>query len=149
MYTNPAYPTDSGPDFINAAFAVETQVPAHEMLDFLHSVEVAMGRERKVRWGPRTIDLDLVAANELVLPDSDEYTSWRDLSLDDQLRKVPKTLILPHPRMHERAFVLLPLRDIAPDWQHPVSGQSVSQMCEQLDPAAVSACKAISATEWP
>ena len=103
-----------------------------------------MGRERKVRWGPRIIDLDLLAADDFVLPDSDTYAHWRDLSADDQLDNAPKNLILPHPRLQDRAFVLLPLCDIAPDWCHPVSGLSVRQMCKQLAPAAVSACKVIS-----
>ena len=96
-----------------------------------------MGRVRTQRWGQRVIDLDLLAAGDRVLPDPATQRHWMDLPEDQQRRLAPDTLILPHPRLHQRAFVLVPLADVAPDWVHPVLGQSVAQMRDALDPAEV------------
>ncbi|HXH03734.1 MAG TPA: 2-amino-4-hydroxy-6-hydroxymethyldihydropteridine diphosphokinase [Candidatus Competibacteraceae bacterium] len=82
------------PDYVNAAAAIETTLPPYALLDALQAIEQAHGRVRTVRWGPRTLDLDLLLYGDLVQDD-------------------PR-LILPHPRLHERAFVLYPLHDIAP-----------------------------------
>jgi 2-amino-4-hydroxy-6-hydroxymethyldihydropteridine diphosphokinase len=67
-----------------------------------------------------------------VLPDAATYQRWRDLPMAQQRSEAPDQLILPHPRLHERAFVLVPLCDVAPDWVHPVSGLSVAEMCAAL-----------------
>lgn len=142
-FANPAYPADFGPEFVNAVFSFSAQINPVEMLDFLHSIEVAIGRERKVRWGPRVIDLDLIAADDLVLPDIVVFKHWKNLSPKEQLQLVPKNLVLPHPRLQDRPFVLLPMREIAPDWQHPVTGLTVREMCDQLDRAAVASCTMI------
>lgn len=149
FYANPAHPAGSGPDFVNAAMALDTQIDAAEMLDFLHSVEAAIGRKRQLRWGPRVIDLDLIASGSQILPDLETFALWRGMSEDEQQRLTPTKLILPHPRLQDRAFVLLPLRDIAPDWQHPVTGLTVRQMCDRLNPAAIAACTVISEPQAP
>lgn len=90
------------PDFINAVVALDTRLPPRELLDELFAVEAHFGRERSVRNAPRTLDLDLVLYGDLVLEDPD--------------------LTLPHPRMHERAFVLVPLAEIAPGLVVPGRG---------------------------
>ncbi len=149
FYATPAFPAGSGPDFINIAMAFDATIDAAEMLDFLHSVEAAIGRKRQVRWGPRIIDLDLLAAGSQVSPDLETFARWRGLSLEEQQRQTPAELILPHPRLQDRAFVLLPLRDIVPDWQHPVTGLSVRQMCDRLNPAAIAACSIAPEPEAP
>jgi 2-amino-4-hydroxy-6-hydroxymethyldihydropteridine diphosphokinase len=86
------------------------------LLALLHRIEASFGRSRAVRNEARVLDLDLLAWNDRV-------------SATDPL--------LPHPRLHERAFVLLPLRDVAPAWRHPVSGKSVTDMIADLPPAAL------------
>ncbi|QJF53074.1 2-amino-4-hydroxy-6-hydroxymethyldihydropteridine diphosphokinase [Roseobacter ponti] len=137
LYRTPAFPAGSGPDFVNAALAAETALSPGEVLSALHAIEADAGRERNVRWSARGLDLDLIAAGDLVLPDPETHEEWRDLTLEDQMKRVPETLILPHPRMQERAFVLVPLCDVAPDWVHPVSGRSVSEMCAGLPQGAL------------
>ncbi len=132
LFRNPAFPPGSGPDFINCALKLETDLSSQALLDVLHEIEAAFGRVRKKRWGPRTLDLDLIAYDDLVLPDRRIHLEWARLPLEEQIKRVPETLILPHPRLAERAFVLVPLADVAADWVHPVTGQSVRQMLNAL-----------------
>ena len=91
-----------------------------------------MGRERVQRWGQRTLDLDLIASGDLVLPNGEIHQYWRDLPLEQQMSTAPDQLVLPHPRMQDRAFVLVPMAKIAPDWVHPVLKQSVLEMLDAL-----------------
>jgi 2-amino-4-hydroxy-6-hydroxymethyldihydropteridine diphosphokinase len=72
---------------------------------------------------------------DLVLPDAATQADWRALPPDLQRMRAPDALILPHPRLQDRAFVLVPLADVAPDWVHPMLGMSVREMCGRL-PAA-------------
>ena len=132
FYATPAFPAGSGPDFVNAAMAIITKSSAHELLAQLHQIEAAAGRVRTARWGQRTLDLDLIAYGDQVHPNTKSQTQWRDLTLHDQQQMTPKELILPHPRMQDRAFVLVPLMDVAADWRHPILGETVSQMCAAL-----------------
>ena len=136
FYNTPAFPAGAGPDFINAAAVVEFDGTAAQVLAGLHDVEAETGRLREVRWGARTLDLDLIAGGAAVLPDVKTYEYWRDLPLEAQKTTIPPELILPHPRLAERAFVLVPLLDVAPEWCHPVSGQSVREMHDALSAAA-------------
>ena len=106
-----------------------------DVLAHFHRVEAQFGRARDKRWGGRTLDIDLLAIGNAVLPDAATYATWRDLPLDQQSQRAPDQLILPHPRLQDRAFVLVPLMDVAPDWRHPVIGLTVRDMCAAL-PAA-------------
>jgi len=99
-------------DYLNAAVVVATDLPADRLLQQMHVIEAQFGRERSERWGARTLDLDLLA--------------YGDCCCDDD------HLQLPHPRMAERLFVLLPLLEVASDWMHPRLGLSVAQMASAL-----------------
>ena len=120
---------------MNAAIALVTALPATSILAQLHEVEAEMGRSRAVRWGARTLDLDIIAVGAQVLPDAQTYQYWRELPLEGQKNTTPQELILPHPRLAERAFVLVPLLDVAPDWCHPVTKETVQQMHDALSDA--------------
>jgi len=135
LYGTPCFPPGAGPDFVNAAVRCRTSLSPSEVLDRLHQIEVRMGRVRQVRWGARVIDIDLLAYGDQVLPDRAGYAHWAALAPEAQAVRAPQDLILPHPRLHERGFVLVPLMDVAPDWVHPVTGQTVRQMHAALDPA--------------
>ncbi len=141
FYRSPAFPEGNGPDYVNAAVKISAAWSPEEALEILHSIEADMGRERVQRWGQRTLDLDLIAHGDLVLPDLKTHQRWRELPLDQQIGMTPPILILPHPRMQDRAFVLVPLADVAPDWVHPVLGYSVKHLLEALPDADKSAVR--------
>lgn len=137
FFVTPCFPSGAGPDYVNAAVAVRmpTGCDTMSLLDILHRIEAQFGRERARRWGMRTLDIDLLAYGDTVLPDAATQSHWRDLPAADQAHEVPDRLILPHPRLQDRAFVLVPLADIAPNWRHPLTKRSVREMLAALDPA--------------
>ena len=109
--TEPVPPSDQ-PPFINAVALLSGKVDPAALLRALHRLEAAFGRRRTVVNAARTLDLDIVAMGNLV-------------------RTAPDP-VLPHPRMHERAFVLAPLLDVAPDWRHPSTGRSARELLAAL-----------------
>ncbi|MHA7875961.1 2-amino-4-hydroxy-6-hydroxymethyldihydropteridine diphosphokinase [Roseivivax sp.] len=130
FYRTPCFPAGAGPDYVNGAVrlaAPEALAPA-EILAELHRIEALFGRHRETRWGMRTLDLDLIAVGQRLLPDRAGWAAWRDLPPSEQARLAPDELILPHPRLADRAFVIVPLADVAPDWRHPVEGRNLAEM---------------------
>ena len=102
------------------------------MLQKLHEIEEKFDRQRVSRWSARTLDLDLLALEAQVLPSKEIFQEWYNLPLSEQREKIPSELIVPHPRIQEREFVLLPLLDIQPNWTHPILNKTVLQLCEEL-----------------
>jgi len=101
----------------------------------LHAIENGLGRRRTGRWASRVIDLDLLDYGGRIVPDIATYLAWKELSVKQQLKLTPNELVLPHPRIEDRPFVLIPLAEIAPEWNHPVSGASVTELLTRLSSA--------------
>ncbi|MCZ0960297.1 2-amino-4-hydroxy-6-hydroxymethyldihydropteridine diphosphokinase [Paracoccus benzoatiresistens] len=139
IWRTPAFPPGSGPDYANAAATARTNLPAPALLDRLHGIEARFGRDRGTgRWSARVLDLDLIAMDDLILPDPQTLRRWIGLPLARQRVEAPDRLILPHPRLQDRGFVLAPLAEIAPGWRHPLTGKPVSRMLAELGPEALS-----------
>ncbi len=149
IYRTPAIPENSGPDYANAAVQFGWWDTAESLLALLHGIEADAGRRRGARWGPRTLDLDLIALGDMVAPDEDTWREWRNLPPEELAIQAPDRLVLPHPRLQDRAFVLVPLADIAPDWRHPVTGLSVLRMLELLPPGQASDARPVDSNSLP
>ena len=132
FYETPAYPEGSGPNFINCAIKTKANYSSKELMQRLHQIEEKFERQRVFRWSARTLDLDLLAARGQVLPSRKIFQRWFGLPFTEQKKKIPSELILPHPRIQDRAFVLLPLLDIEPNWTHPILNKTVVQLYEEL-----------------
>jgi 2-amino-4-hydroxy-6-hydroxymethyldihydropteridine diphosphokinase len=113
-YRSAPVPAGDQPWYVNGVAAVTTRRAPGELLELLHRIERRFGRVRRHRNEPRVLDLDLLDYDGLVQQDG--------------------AAVLPHPRLHERAFVLLPLRDVAPQWRHPTLGRSVAELVAALPP---------------
>ena len=142
IFATPCFPAGAGPDYVNGVLSLQADGRgAAEVLEALHLVEARFGRARTQRWAGRTLDLDLLAMGDLILPDATEQARWRHLPPDQQAKLAPDRLILPHPRLQDRAFVLVPLCDLAPGWRHPALGQTAAEMLAALPPEEVAAVK--------
>ena len=132
FYETPAFPNGNGPNFINCVVKAEAKYSPYEILQKLHEIEEKFERQRNSRWGARTLDLDLIAMKGQVLPSNEVFQYWFDLSPSEQNVKTPSELILPHPRIQDRVFVLSPLLDIEPNWTHPILNKTVAQLYDEL-----------------
>lgn len=120
---------------------MDTDLSPKALLDVLHGIERRLGRARVQRWGARTLDLDLLTLGITILPDLETYQRWADLPVAEQVARTPEHLILPHPRIADRPFVLVPLRDVAPRWRHPVTGKTADEMLSTLPKEDIAAIR--------
>ncbi|WP_208351363.1 2-amino-4-hydroxy-6-hydroxymethyldihydropteridine diphosphokinase [Pseudaestuariivita rosea] len=142
-YATPCFPVGYGADYVNAAVRFETKYTPHALLSLLHEIETVFGRERVQRWGSRSLDLDLLAVGQTILPNHERFNHWLTLPGDKQRVRTPDELILPHPRLQDRPFVLVPLQDIASDWAHPVLRLTVTEMLQRLPAKDIAQIKRI------
>ena len=118
IYETEAWGMQDQPAFLNQVLFVETKLNAEAVLDAILSIEKEMGRKRSEKFGPRTIDIDILFYNDLVMQKS--------------------SLTIPHPQLHLRRFTLEPLNEIAPEFVHPVFNKTISELLEEsTDPLVV------------
>jgi 2-amino-4-hydroxy-6-hydroxymethyldihydropteridine diphosphokinase len=113
VYETPPWGYEDQPAFLNMVVKAETDLEPEPLLTYLKQIEAELGREQNFRWGPRLIDLDILFYDDLVID--------------------TPPLVIPHPRLHERAFVLVPLADIAPGLKHPVLHKKISDLLAEID----------------
>lgn len=117
VYETPPWGFTGQPAFLNMAIQARTMLEPEALLEKLKRLEVELGREQTFRWGPRLIDLDILFYDDLVLD--------------------TPPLVIPHPRLHERGFVLVPLMDIAADLAHPLLGKTIRQLLAKIDATGI------------
>ncbi|MGT2757117.1 2-amino-4-hydroxy-6-hydroxymethyldihydropteridine diphosphokinase [Streptococcus ovuberis] len=119
IYETNAWGKTDQADFLNLCLAIDTDLSPQDLLHHTQALELSLGRERHEHWGPRTVDIDILLYGQDVVQE--------------------ENLTLPHPLMQERAFVLVPLADIAPTIQHPIFLKSIAELLEEVNAEGVRA----------
>lgn len=127
LYQTAPIPASDQPDFINAVISAETELTADELITLFQKIEIGCGRKPAERWSARTLDIDLLAYSNSVLPNDD---IWHQVVGSSDPAAILKEPVVPHPRLHKRAFVIIPLLEIEPNWKHPVTSKTPGQMLE-------------------
>jgi 2-amino-4-hydroxy-6-hydroxymethyldihydropteridine diphosphokinase len=117
VYETPPWGVTNQPAFLNMAVKVKTELTPVDLRDTVKEIEAQLGREPTYHWGPRVIDIDILFYDHVIL-------------------ETPE-LVIPHPRLHERAFVLVPLETIASDFLHPVLGLSIRELLQRVDTSGI------------
>jgi len=123
IYQSEAYPNKSDPFFYNSALSIETKLKPIDLLDNILKIEKLFGRERKEKNSPRTLDIDIISYDNLILNE--------------------KNLKIPHPALHLRPFVILPIRDLDTNWKHPAFFKTVAQIIDKFEPKEINKVKKI------
>lgn len=117
IYKTPPWGYTDQPDFLNQVIKAETTLEPLALLDHIKNIEKRVGRTATFHWGPREIDIDILFYDDLVY-EGDKLT-------------------IPHPFLHERGFVLIPLADLAPELKHPLTGLTIQQHLDEIDPGEI------------
>jgi 2-amino-4-hydroxy-6-hydroxymethyldihydropteridine diphosphokinase len=117
IYETPPWGYKDQPAFLNMAVKCETDLDAASLLKRLKQIEVEVGREKSFHWGPRIIDIDILFYDNIIFES--------------------ESLTIPHARLHERAFVLVPLAEIAPNFKHPVLKKTIAELLENVDRSGI------------
>ena len=131
-YISASFLNKGDPRYINVGIRFSTKLNPIKLLNFTSGLENKYGRKRRERWGPRTCDIDILLCDQQILPSKLYFNKWLNLNLSDQIKLVPNELILPHPRLQERTFFLMPLDDLQPDWIHPFLKVKAKEMLDSL-----------------
>jgi 2-amino-4-hydroxy-6-hydroxymethyldihydropteridine diphosphokinase len=123
FYQSEAYPNKSDPLFCNSAVSIDTNLSPYDLLLNILKIEKRFGRERKEKNSPRTLDIDIICFDDLIINDDD--------------------LNIPHPNLHQRPFVFLPLRDLDKSWKHPVFLKTIDEFVKEFDPNELKSVKKI------
>lgn len=123
IYRSEAYPNKNDPEFCNSVVSVDTDLEPNVLLKIILKIEESFDRKRYVKNSPRTLDIDIICFDDIVLNE--------------------KNLIIPHPEMQNRLFVLLPIQEINKNWLHPVLSKSVTNIIKEFDQKALNTVKKI------
>tara|TARA_B100000963_G_scaffold53391_1_gene41516 strand:+ start:836 stop:1330 length:495 start_codon:yes stop_codon:yes gene_type:complete len=123
IYQSEAYPNKSDPLFYNSALSIETKLQPIDLLDRILKIEKLYGRVRNEKNCPRTLDIDIISYDNLILNE--------------------KKLKIPHPVLHLRPFVILPIRDLDSNWKHPVFFKTITQIIDKFEPKELNKVKKI------
>lgn len=128
LYSSLSFPDPRKPKYINGCVQISVSCSASDVLKRLKQIEKKMGRQKKYRWDSRVCDLDLLSFDNQVTPNVETFNHWYKMPLEHQIVEKPVQLLLPHPRIQDRAFVLKPLLEFAASWRHPVLNRTVKEM---------------------
>ena len=132
LYSSLAFPDPQEPKYLNGCLELDAKCSVKDLLVQLKQIEIKMGRRKSSRWSSRICDLDILSCGKMVLPSKDIFYQWCKMPIKKQMMTKPSQLLLPHPRLQDRAFVLMPLMEVAPSWIHPVFNLSVREMYDSL-----------------
>lgn len=131
FWESKSYPDKTQPNFINAVSEVSANLNPYQFLGVLKEIEIMFGRKKNKRWGNRVLDLDILSSSSLIIPNLLVLNKWIKMPLLQQTKVQPGKLILPHPRIQDRLFVLKPLSELSPNWVHPVLNKSILELINQ------------------
>ncbi len=139
FYRSAPVPPSGQPDFVNAVACIETHHDPFALINILHSIEGTLGRTRAQRWEARVIDLDLIDYHQFVTIEALQGRISDPASGPQRQVSIPwhAPLTLPHPRAHERAFVLMPIAQLVPEWRHPALNETAEGLLRRLAPGQI------------
>ena len=131
-YQSESFPDKSKPTFINVGIKIISKLEPYQILKIIDEIEKGFGRIRKRRWDARVCDIDIIYCNKKIIPTRNILKKWMSMKIEEQLITTPRTLILPHPRIQDRLFFLVPLNELSPNWRHPILGKTAKEILDSI-----------------